>query len=331
MSSIGGIRFLHGLGELAADDGADLGIPVRDQTNPPDFVADVPAFDPVRFRMTPLGADLAPAGFRAAVAVLDPGRRLLGAALAVANGDHRLAIQFAAERHVLVDADLMIVVAVSVGQQSLPLRRSQRRPLIHRQQTVLPAVILGKTAARPAEATRLERLQQVHHVPAQAVKVIGRHQGRGTDPDTPLRLADDLDPRVCLRRRRHKLAVQELPVSGRGHHCLFKHDPRLRRIPDPHPDAMLFLRLRPEPESILRVLAEGQPLGGVGRCRRRPRVEPSGCRHKPSRRLFAPLRLRSSWVSSVKGNALQRIKTTPTCEPVEITDPFCESRFQISL
>ena len=124
-----------------------------------------------------------------AVGVLDLLGRALRPAEAGVDRHVRLGPDLTAERHELVEPDV-------VGLDAFPGRVLARRPPVALTDAVLPVVAAHEVAARPAVDGRGQFLEARVRVGAPTVEVVFRHQGHGADPEASLAVAGDLQASV---------------------------------------------------------------------------------------------------------------------------------------
>ena len=134
-------------------------------------------------------------------------------AKAAVHRDVRLGANQPAERHELVDPDVVVLHALPRGVLA-------RRPPVALADAVAPVVAAHEVAAGPAVDRRVQLAQQRQRVGAEALDVVGRHERHGADPDSALSAGGDLQPRVigrCAGREGNRIRPVALVERPDGH------------------------------------------------------------------------------------------------------------------
>ena len=210
---------------------------------PPRLVADAPVADVERL---PLSARRAQFGHRRragwCVAVFDPLIEILRRKTADVRGDVRSRADEPAETDEFVGAEAIGIEALRSRRRAAILRRSRiypevgaARPLLGRAYAVVPIVTVREASARPADDSRLDRLQAIDERFADAVDVC--HSRLLADPDAVVhhtakmldevpidlrrngtdRFVDqDVDPRLTRLRARGRHGPRQQQTGSAG-------------------------------------------------------------------------------------------------------------------
>ena len=131
----------------------------------PVLVADPEVLELPRLAAAVALAQVAHRAFAVKGDILNPLRHLLHGAAAHVAADIRFAPQLLAQFHKLVRAEVVIL------DHAAPMGVDHRRALLIRANAVHPVILIGKTAAGPAQDRHLDFLQRLDHILANAVLV----------------------------------------------------------------------------------------------------------------------------------------------------------------
>ena len=186
--------------EVVAGVGRGIGIAAHPVA--PDLVAQLPRLHVERLAVAVRRAHRAVLGVRRAVHVLDPRGSLVrrGAGALHVDDEVRLRADRPAERDELVAAEIARLALVP------PRLVDPGRTPVARTDAPLPVVVLRDVAAGPADERRLQRLDALEHVGADAVDGIARHQRHLIEPEPALAVEQDreLGERIGLARRQRE-------------------------------------------------------------------------------------------------------------------------------